>query len=47
MNIKAGGHQWIGFRVFTPYGLKRVFSYADATKVVPEYVETNNWDSIP
>ena len=28
-------------------GLKQVFSYADVTHVVPEYIETNNWDSIP
>lgn len=47
MNLPAGGYELVGFRVWAPYGLERVFSYADATYVVPEYNETNNWDSIP
>lgn len=45
--IAPGGHYWIGAYVYAPYGLKRVFSYADATHIEPEYIETNNWDSLP
>ncbi len=47
MSLPAGGYQLIGVRVYAPYGLKRVFSYADAFTHVAEYNETNNWDSIP
>ena len=46
-NVAAGGHQWIGVLVYAPYGFTRIFSYADATHIVPEYNEFNNWDSIP
>jgi hypothetical protein len=46
-NVPAGGYAWIYGHVYAPYGLKQVFSYADVTSVVPEYIETNNWDTIP
>jgi hypothetical protein len=47
MSIPAGGYRLVGFKVFAPYGITRVFSYADIGTTVPEYNETNNWDSIP
>jgi hypothetical protein len=47
MNLPAGGYELVGFRIWAPYGIERVFSYADATYLVPEYNEANNWDSIP
>ena len=43
----GGGYSLVYGHVYAPFGLTRVFSYADATFLVPEYVETNNWDSIP
>lgn len=47
MNIPAGGWTLVHGHVYAPFGLKRVFSFADATFLVPEYNEANNWDSIP
>jgi hypothetical protein len=37
----------VGFQVFSPFGISRVFSYADIDTIVPEYNESNNWDSVP
>lgn len=47
MSLPVGHYSLVGFRIYAPYGLKQVFSYADATNVVPEYQETNNSDSVP
>jgi hypothetical protein len=46
-NVPAGGYQWIGVAVYAPYGFSSLYSDADATHIVPEYIESNNWDSIP
>jgi hypothetical protein len=46
-NVPAGSQQWIGVAVYAPYGFTYLYSEADATHIVPEYLETNNWDSIP
>jgi hypothetical protein len=47
MSIPMGDHRLVGYRVFAPFGISRVFSYADVDHVTPEYNEFNNWDSIP
>jgi hypothetical protein len=47
MNIPAGGHQWVGYRVYAPWGFSQVTSFADIGFVVSEYNEGNNGDSIP
>jgi hypothetical protein len=47
MNLPAGGGTWVGLRVYAPYGLKQVFSFADIGYTVPEYNESNNWDTVP
>lgn len=44
MALPAGHGAFVGVRVYAPYGLKKVFTYADATYAVDEYVESNNFD---
>jgi hypothetical protein len=46
-NIAPGGHQWIVLKAFAPLGISKAFSFADSTFVVPEYVESNNFDFWP
>jgi hypothetical protein len=46
-SVPAGGYEWIGALVYAPYGFSYLYSEADSTHVVPEYIESNNWDSIP
>jgi hypothetical protein len=47
MSINAGDYKLFGVRVYAPYGLQKVSSFADAGYVVPEYQEDNNWDVVP
>jgi hypothetical protein len=50
MALPAGHGAFVGVQVYAPYGLKKVFTYADATYAVDEYNESNNfdiWDAAP
>jgi hypothetical protein len=47
MSINAGSYKLFGVRVYAPYGLQKVSSFADAGYTVPEYHEDNNWDVVP
>jgi hypothetical protein len=44
MALPAGHGAFVGVQVYAPYGLKKVFTYADATYTTPEYNESNNFD---
>jgi hypothetical protein len=44
MALPAGHGAFAGVQVYAPYGLQKVFTYADATYTTPEYNEGNNFD---
>jgi hypothetical protein len=44
MALPAGHGAFVGVQVYAPYGLQKVFTYADATYTTPEYNESDNFD---